>query len=105
MVPVQLQQTGESELAQPGIEGDGTVAQVVREVAMGLDQRFLDDIGRIDAGGEPSVHPDGNHPAQPITVQAQKILPGLPITLACSLKQTVGIPGIRCLHRKHPPQD
>ena len=41
---------------------------------MGLGQRFLQHVGRVDAGRKPPIQPQRDHCPQPITMELQQLL-------------------------------
>jgi hypothetical protein len=59
-------------LAQPWIEGERLVAQVVVEPPVGLGESLLHHVGGIDSSGEARVEAHCDHPAQPVAVPDQQ---------------------------------
>ena len=53
---VHLRQPFQGQGPQPEVEGQRPVAEVGVELAVGVEEGFLHDIGGIDAGGQAAVH-------------------------------------------------
>jgi hypothetical protein len=52
---------------------------------MGFGERFLNDIRRVDASGQPAIESQRDHPPQAIVMPSQKLLPRDRITASDSL--------------------
>jgi hypothetical protein len=76
---------------QPGVERHRPLAQVAGQLLGGLGQRLLDDVGRIDAGGQPAVHAHPYHLREPVAMTAQELLPRWAVALAGLCDQLLGI--------------
>jgi len=69
-------------LTQPGIKGQGSIAQEVGQFLVRIGERVLHDIRGVDPGGEPPVKMNRNHLPKPVPVSLQKLLEC--VTLAAS---------------------
>src|SRR5438132_474667 len=63
-------------LTQPGMERQGSIPEIVREVLARLLQRLLHDVRRIDARDQATIQPHRHHPDQPLLMPDQELLAG-----------------------------
>ncbi len=69
---VELDDPLPGEPAQPRIERQRPVAEEVIQLAAGVGQGLLHDVGRVDQGSQPAVEPHGDHPPQALAVPLQQ---------------------------------
>jgi hypothetical protein len=96
-------QAVEGELPQPRVERQWPLDHVAVEPAVGLGQRLLDDVGRIDAGGQPRVEAQRDHLFEAPAVALEQIPPGRAVAFAGAAEQFLRI-GLDLGHGSPPPK-
>jgi hypothetical protein len=81
VLAMQIDQPVPGELAQPGIEGQGTGAEVLVQVATGLEQGILDNVGGIQPGLQATVQAGRHHELEAVPKTVQQKGPGAGIAL------------------------
>jgi hypothetical protein len=79
------------ELPQPRIEGDGLIAEVLVQSAVGKDQRFLHDIGGVDTLLQAVIHADGKHATETIAVSVEELIAGLVVAIGRAGQERRGV--------------
>jgi hypothetical protein len=74
----------------------------MRQLAGGVEQCILHDVGRVQAGREPRVQVDGDHPPQPVAIAGKQLLPGRLISPAGAAQQLLAVRGLRSHSVKFP---
>jgi hypothetical protein len=92
---VQVDQAVPGQLPQPGVEGHGAVAEVFGQLFERLDQRFLDDVGGVEAGREAAVHAHRHHPPQPRPMPIEQLRRRRPVA---GPRPTDELFGVGCAH-------
>jgi hypothetical protein len=67
------------------------VVEVFGQFAVGLCERLLHDIGRIEPRGEPGVDPQRDHRAEPGGVAHHQRIDGRRVSLGSPVEQSFGI--------------
>ena len=95
MMPVQLAEALGRELPEPGVIGQRPGSQILLKVLGRVKERILDDIGRIDPGGQAAIEPHGHHPRQAVLEPQEQLLTGCGVAPACAVDEDLGVR--RCL--------
>ena len=99
---MELEQPLPGELAEPRVERQRPVPQVVGQALRGVGQRLLHHVGGIDPGRHPAVDAQRDHLPQPAPMPRQQLLPGRLIARTRSLDQFFGVGLLRRVHRVLP---
>jgi hypothetical protein len=98
-----VDQTFASQLSEPGVKGEWAFFQVLVEALIGGGERFLNDIGRIDAGGKPAIESNGDELAESAAMPMEQSFAGRRVALGCVGQQAFRIGfGLRRHHQKSP---
>ena len=79
------------ESAQPGVERQRAIPQVVVQVLAGVGQSLLHDVGGVDSRREPAIHPHGDHLPQAAPVPVQEPLASVVVSQGGLPEQFVGV--------------
>jgi hypothetical protein len=92
---MQLNQPIPGELAQPGVERERAIPQVVVQMLAGVCQGFPHHVGRLDSHRQPAIDPHGNHVPQAAPVLVQEPLACFVVSLSGLPEQFVGVRRLR----------
>jgi hypothetical protein len=91
MFLVDLEQVLPRQTAQPGVEGNSAVAEIVVQLLARLEEGLLHDIGRINTGGDARVQTHADHALQPIAVSCQQLASRGAIACGSPLHKGLGV--------------
>ena len=94
----QLEQVLPGEPAKPGIERQRSLFEVVGQPLVRVEQRLLDHVGRIETRRQPTIEPHRDHPAQPIPMPHQELLPRSAIAAKSAGNQFLSVGIVRYDH-------
>ena len=82
VLPVERLEGHSREPAEPEVERQLRPLQVLWQCPHSLKARLLEDVGWVDPAHQPAIEPQGDHPAQPVSVPPQQLGPGRLVALA-----------------------
>jgi len=81
------------DMSQPGVEGDGPLPELARELLPGFGDGLLDDVAGIDTRAHPRVQVELDHALESASVAQEEGLKGLRIAAAGAVEEGLGIRG------------
>jgi hypothetical protein len=60
-------------------------------VSVGLGEGLLHHVGSVDPRSQPAVHPDRDHPPQPLSMQGDQLLARRAVTVGSLADQRFGL--------------